>query len=339
MNPLLQLAEFGQSYWIDNLTRTMITGGDLERRVAEQGLRGVTSNPAIFYKAISGGSDYDAQIAELSGKQWPLQRIYEELVTTDIRGACDTLRPVYDACEGRDGFVSLEVSPHLAHHEAASVDEARRLWQAVDRPNLLIKIPGTTEGIPAIEALLSEGINVNITLLFSVQRYQAVAEAYLRALEHRLEAGKPVDHIVSVASFFLSRIDTLVDKLLGHHIDPAFSQQEPDAEDLLGRAAVANAKLAYASFRETLQSERWKALEQQRARPQRMLWASTSTKNPKYSDIMYVEPLIGRETVNTMTNETIDAFTGHGEVRATVQEGVKQAGPVVRSCRTWRKLA
>jgi transketolase len=334
MNPLLQLFEHGQSYWIDNLTRLMITSGELHRRVSEQGLRGITSNPAIFYKAMSGGNYYDKQISELVKQQLPLQKIYEELVTTDIRNACDILRPVYDASDGSDGFVSLEVSPHLAHHAVASIDEARRLWQRVERPNLLIKIPGTTEGLPAIEELLSEGINVNITLLFSVQRYQAVAEAYMRAMERRAQAGKSLDRVASVASFFLSRIDTLVDELLSHRIGAESSQQQPNPEHLLGKAGVANAKLAYARFRQNLQSDRWQALELKGARPQRMLWASTSTKNPKYSDIMYVEPLIGPHTVNTMTNETIAAFADHGIVQDTVEERLDEARGVIQDLET-----
>jgi transaldolase len=291
MNNLLQLIKHGQSYWLDNLTREMISSGDLQRRVINEGLRGVTSNPAIFYKAISGSDDYDAQIREAIRKQSSLQEVYEELVTTDIRYTCDVLREVYDTSEGGDGFVSLEVSPHLAHDTEASVAEARRLWQTVDRPNLLIKIPATDAGVSAVEALLSEGINVNITLLFSIERYQAVAEAHMRALEHRVRQGKPVDKIASVASFFLSRIDTLVDELLGHRIGTGSHGATYSAENLLGRIAIANAKLAYDRFSQILQSDRWKALQQQGARPQRMLWASTGTKNPEYSDIMYVTPL------------------------------------------------
>lgn len=325
MNPLLQLHEHGQSYWLDNLTRKMITSGDLDQRAKDEGLRGVTSNPSIFHKAVSGANDYDAQINAVAEKQWPVEQIYEELVTKDVRDACDVLRPVYENTGGSDGFVSLEVSPHLAHHATASLDEARRLWRKVDRPNLLIKIPGTAEGVPVIEELLSEGINVNVTLLFSVERYQAVAKAYMRAMERRLEMGKPVAHIASVASFFLSRIDTLVDKLLGHRIGRASSQQDPNPENLLGKAALANAKLAYAWYQENNSSERWQALQQQGVRPQRLLWASTSTKNPHYSDVMYVEPLIGPDTVNTMTNETIAAFADHGTVTDTVDQGIGEA--------------
>jgi len=325
MNNLVKLYEYGQSYWIDNLTRKMITSGELERRIKDEGLRGITSNPAIFHKGVTGSHDYDEQISEVVQRQWPLEKIYEELVTTDVRNACDILRQVYDESDGTDGFVSLEVSPHLAHDAEASIGEARRLWSSVNRPNLLIKIPGTSEGIAVIEELLLEGINVNITLLFSVERYQAVAEAYIRALEHRAETGKPINHIASVASFFLSRIDTLVDELLEHRIGPQSKLRQPNPENLLGSAAVANAKMAYEQFKLNIHSDRWTALAQMGARPQRMLWASTSTKNPQYSDVMYVEPLIGPYTINTMPNQTIDAFVDHGSVKATLEEGLDKA--------------
>ena len=334
MNTLLKLIDKGQSYWIDNLTRNMIRSGELQRRVTREGCRGVTSNPAIFYKAISDSHDYDEQIGALTEKQIPLQQIYEELVVTDIQDACDVLRVVYDESEGRDGFVSLEVSPHLAHLTDASLVEARHLWHKVDRPNLLIKIPGTTAGLPAIEQLLYEGINVNVTLLFSVERYQAVADAYVRALERRVEHGQPIDRITSVASFFLSRIDSLVDELLGHRISPQGPVQAPTPQDFLGKAAVANAKLAYVQFMETLDSARWKKLTHQGARSQRLLWASTSTKNPQYRDVMYVEPLIGAHTINTMPNQTITAFADHGTVRDTVQAGLDDARSVMANIAT-----
>lgn len=330
MNCLLQLIEHGQSYWIDNLTRQMITSGELAHRVTEQGLGGVTSNPSIFQKAFTGGNDYDPQINQAVQKQLPLQKVYELLTTTDIRNACDILRPVYDKAQGKDGFVCLEVSPHLAHDAKSSIEEAQRLWQVVDRPNLMLKIPGTDEGVFVVEKLLNEGINTNITLLFSVQRYQAVAEAHMRALTNRMQSGRPIEHIASVASFFLSRIDVLVDELLRHRIGSASSQQKPNPEYLLGKVAVANAKLAYAQFKQNLQSDNWKMLEQKGAQPQRVLWASTSTKNPSYHDIMYVEPLIGPYTVNTMTNETIEAFADHGEVKNTLEQGLEQAHAVMK---------
>jgi transketolase len=313
-----RLAEYGQSYWLDNLTRGMILDGGLARRVNEEGLGGVTSNPAIFHKAIAHGDNYDGQIREgaLAGRS--VEEIYEDLTTTDVRSACDVLRPVYDRTQGSDGFVSLEVSPRLAHDTAGSIAEARRLHGEVDRPNLFIKIPGTAAGVSVVEELLVDGINVNITLLFSVESYQAVAEAYLRALERRMEAGLPVDNVASVASFFLSRIDVLVDQLLGQRTGA-------QATPLLGKAGIANAKLAYLGFRQLLAGARWQALARGRARPQRMLWASTSTKNPAYRDVMYVEPLIGPDTVNTMPEETIVAYGDHGALRNSLAEGIDEA--------------
>jgi transaldolase len=327
MSSLLKLITCGQSYWLDNLTRAMIASGDLARRVRGEGLRGVTSNPAIFHKAIAGSEDYDAQIRELAAAGKDVAEIYERLVVTDVRDACDVLRPVYDASQGVDGFVSLEVSPHLAHDTEGTMVEARRLFQAVRRPNLLIKIPGTLEGIPAIEEMLYEGMNINITLLFAVDRYEAVAEAYMRALERRLAQGKGVARVASVASFFLSRIDVLTDELLGGLMK---TKANPAAERLLGRLAVANAKLAYQSFKRMVAAERWRPLEEKGARVQRLLWASTSTKNPRYSDVYYVEPLVGAQTVNTMPNETIAAFADHGRVlKDAVESGVDGAQEVL----------
>jgi transketolase len=330
MNPLLKLEQLGQSYWLDNLARAMITGGDLQRRVSDRGLRGVTSNPSIFQKAISGSNDYDARIEQLVAKDCSTQEVYESLVTSDVRDACDVLRPVYDRTGGVDGFVSLEVSPHLAHDARASIDEARRLYGRVDRPNLYIKIPGSLAGLTAIEELLFEGIPVNITLLFSVDRYAAVAEAWMRALERRIDAGRDPGEISSVASFFLSRIDVLVDKLLAQHLTPmATSGGESLAQSLFGKTAIANAKLAYQRFGQIVASERWRRLADSGARVQRLLWASTSTKNPRYPDVMYVEPLIGPHTVNTMPESTIAAFSDHGRVQPTLEEGVEEARRVM----------
>ncbi len=325
MNPLLELLEHGQSYWLDNLTREMIRNGELERRVREEGLRGVTSNPAIFSKAISGGGGYDEQIERLAREGRGLEETFERIAVEDIRDACDVLRPVHDESGGRDGFVSLEVSPHLAHDTRGSIEEGRRLFRAVDRPNLLIKIPGTPAGVPAIEELLYEGVNVNVTLLFSVDAYEAVARAYLRALERRREEGASVDDVASVASFFLSRIDVLLDRVLGHRVLPGREHDGPAPEALMGEAAVANAKLAYRRFRDLFSGERWEALAGAGARPQRMLWASTSTKNPLYRDVRYVEPLIGEHTVNTLPERTIDAFADHGRVEETVEDGFEEA--------------
>ncbi len=330
MDRMVELLAHGQSCWMDDLTRRMIVSGELRRRVAEEGLRGITSNPSIFEKAMGGGPDYDDDIARAAAAGRSTGEIYEELVTADIREACDILRPIYDKAKGGDGFVSLEVSPHLAHDAEGSIAEARRLWSAVDRPNLFIKIPGTAACVPAIEQLLFEGINVNITLLFSIPSYEAVAEAYLRALERRLAAGERIDRVASVASFFLSRIDTLVDELLQQRIVPGRKPvAAPDLQDLLGKAAVANAKLAYQSFKRILAGERWKALATKGAQVQRMLWASTSTKNPAYRDLAYVEPLIGPFTVNTMPEKTIAAFRDHGVVDDTVERGLDEARRVM----------
>lgn len=321
-NPLLQLIEHGQSYWLDNLTRGKLAGGEIGRRVRDEGLRGITSNPAIFHKAISGSRDYDAQIRDAVAADRPADEIREAIMVADVRAACDALRPVYEDTAGGDGFVSLEVSPHLAHDAQASIAEARRLHAAVARPNLLIKIPGTLAGLAAVEQCLFEGINVNITLLFSVPRYEAVAEAWLHALERRLEAGLPVAGVASVASFFLSRIDILADALLAHRFGTA---HEAQARSLLGKVAIANAKLAYQRFLQMAAGERWKKLAAHGARVQRLLWASTSTKNPAYRDVMYVEPLIGPHTVNTLPDETIAAFADHGQVAATLEDGVDEA--------------
>jgi transaldolase/glucose-6-phosphate isomerase len=330
VNPLHQLLKHGQSYWLDNLTREMIRSGELARRVTEEGLRGVTSNPAIFHKAISKSKEYDDQIETLVREGLAVSAVYERLVVSDIQDACDILRPVYDESTGLDGYVSLEVSPYLAHDTQASLEEARRLHRLVDRPNVFIKIPGTRAGFAAIEEALFEGININITLLFSIAHYEAVAEAYLRALERRAEAGRAVGDVASVASFFLSRIDVLVDQLLGHRIQPAVTTGHgPRPEQLLGKAAIANAKLAYQHLARLLTGDRWKQLEARGARIQRLLWASTSTKDPLYDEIRYVEPLIGPHTVNTMPAETIRAFAERGVVATTVERDVNEGRHVM----------
>ena len=329
MNPLLQLIEHGQSYWIDNLSRHMIASGDLKKRVAEQGLRGITSNPSIFDKAITKSNDYDAQIKELirSGKE-NIKEIYDALTIKDIQDACDILRPVFDESDGLDGFVSLEVSPYLARHTNETMAEARRLFKAVNRPNCLIKIPGTGEGVPAIEQMLYEGININITLLFSIQSYETVARAYIKALERRLNDKKDITKVSSVASFFISRIDVLVDELLHHRIIPEVGPDKyKKARDLLGNAAIASGKIAYQSFKKIFSGSQWEKLEKAGARVQRPLWASTSTKNPNYNDVMYVEPFIGPSTVNTMPEQTIAAFADHGKiVPNSVENDLDSAG-------------
>jgi transaldolase/glucose-6-phosphate isomerase len=324
MQTLLDLLQHGQSYWLDNLTRGMIRSGELQRRVEEQGLRGVTSNPAIFHKAISSGSDYDEQIQDLADRGESVEAMYESLVVTDIREACDVLRTVYDDSGGVDGYVSLEVSPYLIHDTAGSLEEARHLWEVVDRPNLMIKIPGTPAGVPAIEELLYEGINVNVTLLFAVEAYESVARAYIRALERRARDGRALDSVASVASFFLSRIDVLVDGLLAQRVGALDSLPAP--QSLYGRAAVASARMAYRSYGHLVAGDDWRALAQTGAKPQRLLWASTSTKNPLYDPVRYVEPLVGRDTVNTMPEVTIDAFASDGCIAPdAIERGVEEA--------------
>jgi transaldolase len=303
------LLDLGQSVWLDYLGRGMTRSGELNVLV-ERGLRGMTSNPTIFEQAIAGTSDYAADLDELAASSKNNLEIFEALAIQDVREAADVFRPVYDSTNGADGFVSLEVSPKLARDTEGSITEARRLWHAVARPNLMIKIPGTREGWPAIERCLADGININITLLFTVEHYRAVAEAYLRALEMRLVAGKPIDRIASVASFFVSRVDTEVDKriqLIGKSL-----------LTLRGKAAIAGARLAYALFREITRSSRWQALAAMDAKPQRLLWASTGTKNAEYSDVMYVESLIGPDTISTMPRETLQLFEDHGTVARTV---------------------
>jgi transaldolase len=331
MNRLRKLANYGQSYWMDDLSRDLLRNGDLPRRIRDTGLRGITSNPAIFGQAIGGSAAYDEQIARGARSGRTALQIYEDLTCQDIRDACDALLPVHQATGGVDGFVSLEVSPLLARDTVGSIAEGAHLAQLVGRPNLMIKIPGTAEGVPAAEELLFRGINVNVTLLFSIESYQAVAEGWFRALERRKVAGQPLDTVASVASFFVSRIDTLVDQLLGHRIRPdGSSALEPHPKSLQGQVAVANAKLAYAAFRRMAASDRWQALAAAGARPQRLLWASTGTKNPAYSDVMYVEPLIGAHTVNTMPAATAAAFDDHGKLGKTLPRAVPQARKVLK---------
>ncbi|MGD8394394.1 MAG: transaldolase, partial [Candidatus Eiseniibacteriota bacterium] len=326
-NPLRTLKTYGQSVWLDLLRRSLITGGMLERLVDEDGLSGITSNPKIFDKAIEGSDDYDADLRALHAAGHDTARIQRELMITDIQLAADVLRPVYERTGGGDGFVSLEVSPHLARDTAGTVREAGELWEAVDRPNLLIKIPATVEGLPAIRRCLAAGININVTLLFGLSRYRQVAEAYLQGLEDRLGAGQPVDRIASVASFFLSRIDVLVDRLLEEieQQDGPRGRRRQVAQQLRGRVAIASARAAHAIYREIVGGDRFRALERRGARPQRLLWASTSTKNPEYSDVKYVEALIGPDTVNTMPLETLDAYRDHGRPAPRL-EG-EEAGP------------
>jgi transaldolase/glucose-6-phosphate isomerase len=324
-NPLRELNRLGQSVWHDYIRRGELLSGGLKRLIDEDGLTGVTSNPSIFEKAIAGSTDYDDAIRRMAQQGLTAAQIYERLVVEDIQMAADLFRPIYDATQGRDGFVSIEVSPLLAHDTEGTIAEVRRLHRAVNRQNVMVKIPGTREGLPAIEQMLAEGININITLLFAVERYLEVAKAYQTALEKRAREGKAVDRIASVASFFVSRIDTLVDQQLEAKLATANTEGKKHIAQLLGKAAVANAKMAYEAYRKMFLGAGFKALEDRGARVQRLLWASTSTKNPKYSDILYVQDLIGPDTVNTMPPATISAYRDHGKPRLTLEEGLPEA--------------
>jgi transaldolase len=327
-NPLLKLQTFGQSIWMDFIRRGTLASGELKRLIEEDGLRGVTSNPSIFERAIAGSHDYDGAIRALALEGREVEEIYQALTIEDIQRAADLFRPVYERQSGGDGFVSLEVSPHLAHDTAGTVAEARQLWRAVDRPNVMIKVPGTREGLSAIQRLIGDGINVNVTLLFGLPRYRHVAEAYIAGLEVRAARGEPVKPVASVASFFLSRIDALLDPML----EKTMREQGPNAElaaALHGQAAIASAKVAYEIYKDIFRGERFRKLVVLGARPQRLLWASTSTKNPAYSDVKYVESLIGPETINTLPIETIGHYRDHGDPALRLEEGVAQARQVL----------
>jgi len=329
-NPLVQLRRFGQSFWYDNIYRGLMTSGKLQRLIDMDGLRGLTANPSIFNQAVSESQDYDSDIRALVAEGKQPMAIYEALATGDERQAADLFRPLYDETDGGDGFVSLEVAPELAHDTEGSIAEAHRLWREVNRPNLMIKIPATPEGIPAIEQLLYDGVNVNITLMFSLGHYEQVSNAYLNALERRLAEGKSLARIASVASFFVSRLDTKVDKHLEAKLHKTSSPGEQAAlRRLLGKAAVANAKLAYQRFKQVFGSPRFAAFKAKGARVQRPLWASTSTKNPAYRDVYYVEELIGPDTINTLPEVTVNAFRDHGVVKPTLEEGLDQAHAVM----------
>jgi transaldolase/glucose-6-phosphate isomerase len=325
-NPLRKLADFGEAFWLDYIRRNFVEGGELAHMIEADGLRGMTSNPSIFEKAIAGSKDYDDDLhAARNECITDAQAVFERIATRDIRGATDLLRPVYEQTGGLDGYVSLEVSPSLARDATGTIAEARKLWKMIDRPNLMVKVPATPEGLPAVEQLLSEGININITLLFSVAAYEKTAEAYLRALERRAAAGQDVHRMASVASFFISRIDSAADAALKSKWKDASESDRPRIEALLGKTAIANAKRAYALFGRMFGGARWQALESKGARPQRLLWASTSTKDPKYRDVMYIEELIGPHTVNTMPPATAVAFRDHGQVRNAITEDVEGA--------------
>lgn len=326
-NPLYAVGRQGQSIWFDTISRRLVRDGGLKDLVDRYAVVGVTSNPTIFEKAIAGSSDYDAEIRTLAEAGHAAPAIYEQLATDDIRAACDVLLPLYEQSGHVDGRVSIEVSPYLARDAEATIVEARRLWQSVDRPNLMVKIPGTPEGLPAVEQAIAEGMSINVTLLFAVSLYEQVMEAYLRGLERRVADGQPIDQIHSVASFFVSRVDTMVDKELEAKIaaagDPA---EQAQLRGLLGKAAIANAKQAYQAFLGVFSGPRWEALKAKGANLQRPLWASTSTKNPAYPDTLYIAELIGPDTVNTVPENALLAFADHGVVRgATILEGLDEA--------------
>ncbi len=330
MNPGEVLLRLGQSLWYDNIHRGLLESGELERLVRDYGIRGVTTNPTIFDKAISEGHHYDRQIEVLASQGLSDEEIYTELVVHDVRWAADVLRPVYEASQGEDGYVSVEVSPALAYDAKGTVAAVEALWRRIDRPNVMIKIPGTREGLLAVEQCLRRGINVNITLLFSVARYEEVAWAYIRALEARLASGEALQRVASVASFFVSRVDTLVDQ----ELEARRGELGPAVDSLLGRSGIANAKMAYQRFLAIISHPRFRRLAEMGARPQRLLWASTSTKNPRYSDVMYVEGLIGPYTVNTVPQATLEAFCDHGRAEVTITQGLEEARAVVEGLRS-----
>ncbi len=331
MNGLQELQAFGQSFWLDSLGRGLLRSGELARWIREDGLRGVTSNPAIFEKSIGGGRDYDEALARLAPAAGSAKALYERLAVQDVQEAADLLRPLHQQTEGLDGYVSLEVSPLLAHDLEGTLAEARRLWAEVSRPNLMIKVPATPDGIPAVEQLIAEGVNVNVTLLFSVATYEQVAEAHLAGLEARASRGDDVRRVGSVASFFVSRVDTAVDALLEARLRHVGGAAGELLRGLLGKAAVANARVAYASWQRLVAGERWRSLAARGARPQRLLWASTGTKNPAYRDVVYVEELIGRETVNTMPPATAAAFRDHGRAAEALDGRAEEARDVLQA--------
>ncbi len=323
-NPLQQLGTFGQSVWVDHIRRSMVTSGELKRLIEEDGLRGITSNPSIFEQAIVGSHDYDDDVRARIDRGENANTIYEGLSQHDVQIASDDFRKLYDKTDGKDGYVSLEVNPHLAHDTESTLKEARRLWAALDRPNVFIKVPATNAGLPVIEHLIGEGINVNVTLLFGLPRYRQAAEAYIAGLEARVAAGKPLRHVASVASLFLSRIDVLVDPMLEQFI--AQGGENADlARQVHGNVAIASAKVAYQIQQDIFGSERFKKLATRGARVQRLLWASTGTKNPDYSDVKYVDSLVGPETVNTVPLKTLDAYRAHGNPKPRLEEHVEEA--------------
>ncbi len=332
-NHLLEIKNYGQSIWMDNLSRDIIQSGELKDLVENKGVCGITSNPTIFEKAIVGNVIYDADIEAGIQAKLPTEKIYESLVFKDIRDACDILRPVYEASNGLDGYVSIEVPPVIAHDTEATIAEARRYFQEIGRQNLMIKIPGTDSGLPAVEQAIYEGINVNITLLFSVQSYINTAWAYIRGLERRAAEGKDISKIASVASFFLSRIDSNIDGKIDAKLKKGVDDLNAEAKlrKIKGKVAIANAKVAYQEYKKIVESDQWQALAAKGAKVQRLLWASTSTKDPNYSDVMYVDELIGPDTVNTLPPATIEACADHCDVANRVETDVEEAYNLIES--------
>jgi len=335
-NPLIGLKEIGQSVWLDNLSRKLIHSGELKRLIDEDGVSGITSNPTIFQKAISGSIDYDSSVRRMIDKGVKDEKeLFLGLAMEDVSEAADLLWPTYQSANGQDGFVSIEVSPDLAYDTPATISEARRLFSTLGKKNILVKVPGAKQGVPAIEQLTSEGVNVNVTLLFSTERYEEIAEAYLKGLERRARQGQPINEITSVASFFVSRVDTLTDKLLETRLSSATSKAEKDKiTNLFGKAAVANAKVAYEKYRSIFSGPRFLALKEKGGHIQRILWGSTGTKNPKYSDIKYVEELIAPDSINTLPEATIKVFKDHGQAKITISndlEKTKKLFPELKS--------
>jgi transaldolase len=329
-NPLVRLESYGQSIWLDYLSRDVIESGNLKCWIDEDGLKGETSNPSIFEKAMVDGHAYDTAAHELIDQGKTSEEIFRIESMKDIQRAADLFRPVYNRLDGRDGFVSVEVSPGVAHDTAATLDEARGLWKSAGRPNVMIKVPGTKEGLPVIEQLTSEGVNVNITLLFGLPRYREVAEAYIRGLQRRVSAGQPIERIASVASFFLSRIDVMLDPVFEEIIKRGGEKAEK-AKQAHGQVGIASAKVAYEIFHEIFHGDRFHPLIEKGGRVQRVLWASTSTKNPAYSDVKYVEALIGPETIDTVPLETLDAYRDHGDPAPRLTDNLAQAHQVLDS--------
>jgi transaldolase len=329
-NRLQELHDAGQSIWLDSIDRRMLHDGELERRIREDALTGMTSNPTIFQKALASSNAYDEQITAAEEQGLTTWELFELLETTDVRDACDHFAAVYSSTRGADGYVSIEISPGVSNDADAAVEEGRRLWKTVDRPNVMVKVPGTPEGAKAVRRLIADGINVNITLLFAIEAHERVIEAYMAGLEDRVKARQPIDGLASVASFFVSRVDSEIDKRLDGLIAKAQGVEKERLQTLKGRAAIANAKLAYKLFRRKFAGPRWEALVKEGARVQRPLWASTSTKNPAYRDVMYVEELIGPDTVDTMPPATIEAFKDHGVVARTVDNKVAVAEAVLK---------